>query len=251
MTIANVIADCGRPTLVLSHNKTLAAQLYGELKSFFPHERGRVLHLVLRLLPAGSVRAHRATRTSRRTRRSTRTSTGCGCAPRRRLMERDDVVIVSTVSRDLRPRRSGVVPRAHGDARSAARRSRATTSCARWSASSTCATMSRSSVARSACAATRSRSFRRTRSRACASSCGATRSSASARSIPLTGDTIAALERAAIYPAKHFITTRPTLERAVGAIRDELGARLAELRNGRQAARSAAARAAHATSTSR
>ena len=36
-TIANVIAQVGRPTLILSHNKTLAAQLYGEMKQFFPH----------------------------------------------------------------------------------------------------------------------------------------------------------------------------------------------------------------------
>src|SRR5437763_13193022 len=36
MTMAHVIAGFRRPTLVLSHNKTLAAQLYGELKSFFP-----------------------------------------------------------------------------------------------------------------------------------------------------------------------------------------------------------------------
>jgi excinuclease ABC subunit B len=36
-TIANVIAQVGMPTLVISHNKTLAAQLYGELKGFFPH----------------------------------------------------------------------------------------------------------------------------------------------------------------------------------------------------------------------
>src|SRR5512147_2349030 len=36
MTMAHVIAAHGRPTLVLSHNKTLAAQLYGELKTFFP-----------------------------------------------------------------------------------------------------------------------------------------------------------------------------------------------------------------------
>jgi excinuclease ABC subunit B len=35
-TIAHVIARIGRPTLILSHNKTLAAQLYGELKTFFP-----------------------------------------------------------------------------------------------------------------------------------------------------------------------------------------------------------------------
>ncbi len=35
-TIANVIKEVNRPTLILSHNKTLAAQLYGEFKSFFP-----------------------------------------------------------------------------------------------------------------------------------------------------------------------------------------------------------------------
>lgn len=35
-TIANVIQQVNRPTLILSHNKTLAAQLYGEFKSFFP-----------------------------------------------------------------------------------------------------------------------------------------------------------------------------------------------------------------------
>jgi excinuclease ABC subunit B len=36
-TIANVIAQINKPTLVISHNKTLAAQLYSEFKSFFPH----------------------------------------------------------------------------------------------------------------------------------------------------------------------------------------------------------------------
>ena len=35
-TVANVIKELNRPTLVLSHNKTLAAQLYGEFKNFFP-----------------------------------------------------------------------------------------------------------------------------------------------------------------------------------------------------------------------
>ncbi|QSE97417.1 excinuclease ABC subunit UvrB [Fulvivirga lutea] len=35
-TMANVIAKTGKPTLILSHNKTLAAQLYGEFKNFFP-----------------------------------------------------------------------------------------------------------------------------------------------------------------------------------------------------------------------
>lgn len=36
-TMAHVIANVNRPTLVISHNKTLAAQLYGEFKGFFPH----------------------------------------------------------------------------------------------------------------------------------------------------------------------------------------------------------------------
>lgn len=36
-TMANVIAQLNKPTLVIAHNKTLAAQLYGELKEFFPN----------------------------------------------------------------------------------------------------------------------------------------------------------------------------------------------------------------------
>jgi excinuclease ABC subunit B len=47
----------------------------------------------------------------------------------------------------------------------------------------------------------------------------------------LTGETIAELEKTAIYPAKHFITSRPTLERAVKLIRAELDERLHILRN--------------------
>ena len=36
-TVANVIKEVNRPTLIMSHNKTLAAQLYSEMKAFFPH----------------------------------------------------------------------------------------------------------------------------------------------------------------------------------------------------------------------
>ena len=36
-TMANVINQTNKPTLIISHNKTLAAQLYGELKTFFPN----------------------------------------------------------------------------------------------------------------------------------------------------------------------------------------------------------------------
>ena len=51
-TMANVIQQLQRPTLVLSHNKTLAAQLYGEFKEFFPHNAVQLLRQLLRLLPA-------------------------------------------------------------------------------------------------------------------------------------------------------------------------------------------------------
>ena len=36
-TMANVIAQLQKPTLIISHNKTLAGQLYGEMKEFFPN----------------------------------------------------------------------------------------------------------------------------------------------------------------------------------------------------------------------
>ena len=63
-TMAKIIEQLNRPALVLAHNKTLAAQLYHEFKSFFPAERGRVFRLLLRLLPArglhsGEQRLHR------------------------------------------------------------------------------------------------------------------------------------------------------------------------------------------------
>lgn len=53
-TVANVISQLNRPTLVLSHNKTLAAQLYGEFKNF-SRKCGRILRFLLRLLSARSL----------------------------------------------------------------------------------------------------------------------------------------------------------------------------------------------------
>ena len=38
-TVANVVQEVQRPALVLAHNKTLAAQLYGEMKEFFPNNK--------------------------------------------------------------------------------------------------------------------------------------------------------------------------------------------------------------------
>ena len=47
---------------------------------------------------------------------------------------------------------------------------------------------------------------------------------------PVTGDTIVELDRAVVYPATHFVTERPTVERAVAAIRAELQGAAGELR---------------------
>lgn len=54
-TMANVIAKLNRPTLVIAHNKTLAAQLYGEFKEFFPENAGGVFCILLRLLSTGGI----------------------------------------------------------------------------------------------------------------------------------------------------------------------------------------------------
>ena len=59
-TMAKVIEATQRPALVLAPNKTLAAQLYGEFKSFFPDNAVEYFVSLLRLLPAGSLYpAHR------------------------------------------------------------------------------------------------------------------------------------------------------------------------------------------------
>jgi excinuclease ABC subunit B len=96
MTLAHTIANYGKPTLVLLHNKTLAAQLYGELRQFLPGTRS-------------STSSRTTTTTSpRRTSRDRLyiekdASINEGHRELRlratsSLMEREDVVIVATVS---------------------------------------------------------------------------------------------------------------------------------------------------------
>ena len=97
MTVANVIQAYGRPTLVLSHNKTLAAQLYGELKSFFP--RNAVEYFISyydyyqpeAYVPTTDTYIEKDASINEDIDRLRLRATSS-------LMERDDVVIVSTVS---------------------------------------------------------------------------------------------------------------------------------------------------------
>src|ERR687895_391529 len=97
MTIANVIKEFGRPTLVLSHNKTLAAQLYGELKSFFPHNAVEYFisyydyYQPEAYVPSTDTYIEKDSSINEDIERLRLRSTSS-------LMERDDVVIVATVS---------------------------------------------------------------------------------------------------------------------------------------------------------
>ena len=76
-TMANVIAQHGKPTLVMSHNKTLAAQLYAEFREFFPHNAVRYfVSFYDYYQPEAYIPS--AISISRRMPRSTRRSSDCG-----------------------------------------------------------------------------------------------------------------------------------------------------------------------------
>jgi excinuclease ABC subunit B len=96
-TMANVIARTGRPTLVLAHNKTLAAQLYGELKLLFPHNA--VTYFVSyydyyqpeAYVPSTDTFIEKDARTNEEIERMRHLAT-------QSLLERRDVIVVASVS---------------------------------------------------------------------------------------------------------------------------------------------------------
>jgi excinuclease ABC subunit B len=96
-TMANVIAGLQRPTLVISHNKTLAAQLYEEFQASFPQQRGRATSSATTTTTSPKRTFPSATSTSRRTPRATTISIACGW--RDQLAGQPaDVIIVASVS---------------------------------------------------------------------------------------------------------------------------------------------------------
>ena len=228
MTVANVIENWKRPTLVLSHNKTLAAQLYGELKSFFP--TNAVEYFVSyydyyqpeAYVPSSDTYIEKDASINEDIDRLRLRATSS-------LMERDDVIIVSTVSAiyglgDPVSYRERMVSLNRGQ------------------------TIPRDDILRALVGIQYLRNdvafergtfrvrgdtveiFPAYEEQAVRIEMWGDQIERISKIEPLTGDTIASLEKSAIYPAKHFITSRPTLERAVVAIRDELHARLEELR---------------------
>ena len=164
-TMAKVIARVNRPTLVMAHNKTLAAQLYQEFRRFFPDNA--VEYFVTyydyyqpeAYVPATDTYIEKEATINDEIDRMRLSAT-------RSLFERRDVIIVASVSciyglGSPEAYYGMVLPL---ETRPAHRR--ATSCCASWSRSSTSATTSTSAAARSACAATSSRSTRPTKSTA-------------------------------------------------------------------------------------
>ena len=228
MTMANVIQRFGRPTLVLSHNKTLAAQLYGELKSFFPHNAVEYFisyydyYQPEAYVPTTDTYIEKDASINEDIDRLRLRATSS-------LMERDDVVIVATVSAiyglgDPVSYREQMVTLTRGQK------------------------IVRDDILRALVKIQYSRNdvaFERGTFRVRGDTVEILPAYEEqgvrvelwgdeieriSKIDPLTGSVIATLERAAIYPAKHFVTSRPTIERAVRRIQAELAERLQELR---------------------
>jgi excinuclease ABC, B subunit len=229
MTMANVIKHHGRPTLVLSHNKTLAAQLYGELKSFFPHNAVEYFisyydyYQPEAYVPTTDTYIEKDASINEDIDRLRLRATSS-------LMERDDVIIVATVSAiyglgDPVSYREQMVTLLTGQKidRDDILRSLVKIQYGRNDVSFDRGTFRVRGDTVEIFPAYEEQGVR-------VEMWGNEIERISKINV-LTGETIATLERAAIYPAKHFVTQRPTLERAVKLIRAELIERLAMLRN--------------------
>src|SRR6059036_2441220 len=228
MTMAHVIAGFGRPTLVLSHNKTLAAQLYGELKSFFPKSAVEFFisyydyYQPEAYVPQTDTYIAKDSSINDDIDRLRLRATSS-------LMEREDVVIVASVSAiyglgDPELYRELLVTAAVGEQRGrdalleelvAVQYQRNDVAFERGTFRVRGDTVELHPAYDEQ--AVRIEFWGDTVERI-------------AKIEPLTGDTIVELARCAIYPATHFVTERPSIERAVQSIRAELKQRLAELR---------------------
>ncbi len=228
MTLAHVIANYGKPTLVLSHNKTLAAQLYGELRQFLP--RSAVEYFVSyydyyqpeAYVPATDVYIEKDASINEDIESLRLRATSS-------LMERNDVVIVATVSAiyglgDPAEYRKLMVNVRRGEqrGRDAILSELVRIQYGRNDASFEPGTFRVRGDSIEIYPAYAEQAVR--------VELWGDEVERISKINPLTGDTIAQLDQFAIYPAKHFVTQRPTIERAVKVIRAELAERLQELK---------------------
>jgi excinuclease ABC subunit B len=225
-SIANVIAMHGRPTLVMSHNKTLAAQLYGELKQLFP--RNAVEYFISyydyyqpeAYVPQTDTYIEKDSSINEDIERLRLRATSS-------LMERDDVIIVSSVSciyglGDPREYRELMLTVEKGQeiSRKKILEGLVSIQYTRNDASFERGTFRVRGDTVEVYPAYEEQGVR--------IELWGDEVERISRFDPLTGDTIAVLPRAAIYPATHFVSQRPTIERAVTRIRAELDERLRE-----------------------
>src|SRR6266852_3328778 len=228
MTMAHVISGFGRPTLVLSHNKTLAAQLYGELKGFFPKSAVEFFisyydyYQPEAYVPQTDTYIAKDSSINDDIDRLRLRATSS-------LMEREDVVIVASVSAiyglgDPEMYRQRLVTAQVGEERGRDALLEALVG----------VQYQRNDVAFER-GAFRVRGdtievFPAYDEQAVRLEFWGDTVERITKIDPTTGNAITELARTAIYPATHFVTERPTIERAVTAIRAELKERLAELR---------------------
>jgi excinuclease ABC subunit B len=229
MTAAHVIKAWGRPTLVLSHNKTLAAQLYGELKSLFP--KNAVEYFISyydyyqpeAYVPASDTYIEKDASINEDIDRLRLRATSS-------LMERDDVIIIATVSAiyglgDPVEYQKQMVTLQKGQkiARDDILRSLVNIQYSRNDVAFERGTFRVRGDTVEIMPAYEEQGVR--------VEMWGDEVERISKIDGLTGETIAVLEKTAVYPAKHFITSRPTIVRAVTAIREELAERLEHLRN--------------------
>ncbi len=228
MTVAHALAEWRRPTLVLSHNKTLAAQLYGELKSLFPSNAVEFFisyydyYQPEAYVPQTDTYIAKDSSINDDIDRLRLRATSS-------LMEREDVIIVASVSAiyglgDPEMYRQLLVTIAVGEERGRDAILEALVGIQ----------YVRNDVAFER-GAFRVRGdtieiYPAYEEQGVRIELWGDTVERIAKIDPRTGNTIAELPRCAVYPATHFVTQRATIERAVAAIRAELQGRLAELR---------------------
>src|SRR5262245_21782829 len=228
MTMAHVIAAFRRPTLVLSHNKTLAAQLYGELKAFFPRN---AVEFFISYYDYYQPEAY-VPQTDTYIAKDSSINADIDALRLRAtssLLERDDVVIVASVSAiyglgDPEAYKRWLVTIEGGSERG---RDAILQDLVRINYLRNDVTFDRGTF--------RVRGdtievFPAYDEQGVRIELWGETVERISKIDPLTGHTIAQLPRAVLYPATHFVTERPSVERAVAAIRAELTGRLAELR---------------------
>ena len=228
MTVAHVVQELGVPALVLSHNKTLGAQLYGELRSFFPHNAVEYFisyydyYQPEAYVPQTDTYIEKDASINEDIERLRLRATSS-------LVEREDVVVVATVSAiyglgDPVEYKQQLLRLAVGE------------------------TVGRRPILERLVGIHYQRNdvafepgvfrvrgdvvevFPAYDEQAIRIELLGDEIERITRIDPLTGKALAALERCSIYPATHFVTDRASLDRAVGAIRAELAERLRELR---------------------